>query len=76
MLRRPRRGARCFFPATEGTRFPIIFIAPRTKSIFHWGKAGLRGAFIAASTEIRRASMTLSRLFETPTAERQAIFLG
>ena len=39
----------------------IILIASRTKSIFHWGKVGLRGAFIVASTEIMRASMALNR---------------
>jgi hypothetical protein len=36
-------------------------IASRTKSIFHWGKAGRRGTFIAASTDMVRASMTSNR---------------
>ena len=38
----------------------IIFIASRTKSIFHWGKVEA-GAFIAASTEIMREPMVLNR---------------
>jgi hypothetical protein len=40
------------------TRLPFspssIFIVSRTKSIFHRGKAGLRGAFIAASEDHAR----------------------
>jgi hypothetical protein len=39
----------------------IILIASRTKSIFHWGKLGVRGAFIAASAEVTRAPMALNR---------------
>ena len=39
----------------------MILIASRTKSIFHWGKVGLRGAFIAASTKRMRAPMALDR---------------
>jgi hypothetical protein len=51
--------------------------ASLTKSIFHCGKAGRRGAFIAASTKRMRASMALSRNQMTCQAtERQATFLG
>lgn len=51
--------------------------ASLTKSIFHCGKAGRRGAFIAASTKRMRASMALSRNQMTCQAtERQATFPG
>jgi hypothetical protein len=73
---------------SEGTRLAIILavtvwpfssssilFASRTKSIFHWGKVGLRGAFMAASTDSARVDgLEPMRMLMTRN-RRQAIFL-